>query len=97
MVDLSLDHIAQEEKLISPSVEEISSGTPSTSLSISTNDRWFIQLPMIAARSQFTGRNIYLGVRHIQASLRPRNLVDRLTNIAPPKIDSLYKRWIVEE
>ena len=52
---------------------------------------------MVAARSQFTGHNIHLWVRHIQAILRPRNLLNLLTNKAPSRTDPLCRQWIVEE
>ena len=91
--------MAQEGK-VTASYECTSSGTlsqaPTTSLPISTNDRWFNQLPVVTTRSQFTGHNIYLWARHTQAILWPRNLLDHLTSEAQPGKDPSYKQWIVE-
>ena len=81
--------MAQEEKPTPSAVEETSS--KSSSLAISTRDRWFTQFPVVAARSQFTSHNLYIWERHIQAILRLRELVDNLKNIAPPKVDPNYK------
>ena len=92
--------MAQEGKVTTTLSECTSSETPSqaltTSLAISTNDRWFNQLPVVTTRSQFTSHNIYLWARHIQAILRPRNLLDHLTSEAPPGKDPRYKQWVVE-
>ena len=78
-------------------MDEPSPSSKPSSLAISTNDRWFTKLLVVAARSQFTGHNLYLWEQHIQANLRPRELVDHLTDIAPPKTDPHYKRWTLEE
>ena len=51
---------------------------------------------MVTARSQFTGHNIYLWARHIQAILRLRNLLDHLKSEAPPGKDLSYTQWVVE-
>ena len=83
-------------------VEGVSGGdnkvpTSSTGLSITSGDRWFTQLPVVTSRRQFTGHNLYIWTRHVQAAPRPRNLIDHLTESAPLNPDSNYKRWIVEE
>ena len=51
---------------------------------------------MVTARSQFTGHNIYLWARHIQAILRLRNLLDHLKSEAPQGKDLSYTQWVVE-
>ena len=43
------------------------------------------------------GHHICLWEHHVQAILRPRNLLDHLTENAPSKTGPLYKRWVVEE
>ena len=88
--------MAQEEKPASSPAEGACKKTPATGLSLASSDRWFNQLPVVTARSQFTGHNIYFWARHIQATLRPRNLLDLLKNEAPPTIDASHKQWVVE-
>ena len=88
--------MAQEEKPVSSPAEGACSKTPSTSLSLAISDHCINQLPVVTARSQFTGHNIDLWVRHIQAILRPRNLLDHLTNDAPLATDPTHKQWVVE-
>ena len=61
------------------------------------NDILFSQLPVVALRSQFMGHEFFLSERHVQAILRPRNLLDHLTKNVPSKTWPLYKRWVVEE
>ena len=43
------------------------------------------------------GHDFFLWERHVQAILRPRNLLDHLTKNVPSKTWPLYKRWVVEE
>ena len=64
--------------------------TPSPGLSITGGDRWFTQLPVVIIRSQFTGHNLFLWTHYIQAILRPRNMINHLTDLN-------FKRWTVEE
>ena len=42
---------------------------------ITISNRWFSQLPVVAPRSQSTGHNIHLWVRHIQASASAKEKV----------------------
>ena len=81
--------MAQEEKPATSAAEETT--LKPYNLTISTSDRWFSQLPVVAARSQFTGHTLYLWVQHIQTILRLRELVDHLTDITPPKTASHHK------
>ena len=46
--------MTQEEKPTSLAVDEPSPSSKPSSLAISTTDWWFTQLPVVAARSQFT-------------------------------------------
>ena len=80
-----------------PSMVETTQAAISQGLSITSGDRWFNHLPVVTSRSQFTGHNYHLWTRHIQALLRPRNLLDHLIDPAPLQTDAQYKRWIVEE
>ena len=84
------------------SAAEVSGGdakitTSSPGLSVTVGDRWFNQLPVVTSRSQFTGHNLCLWTCYFQAILRPRNLMDHLTDSAPPQTDPSYKCWTVEE
>ena len=87
--------MAQEEKPATSTAKE--THLKPSNITISTSHRWFSQLLVIAARSQFINHNLNLWARHIQTILRPRDLMDHLTDIAPPKIASHHNRWIVEE
>ena len=94
--------MAKEEKSTSSPLVDASSMpmvSTSTRSSIPIGDRWFSQLPVVAARSQFNSLilNRHLWVRHVQVILIPRNLLDHLTGTASAKIDPQYKRWVVEE
>ena len=73
-----------------PSMEETTQAATSQGLSITGSDRWFNHLPVVTSWSQFTGHNYHLWKRHIQAVLRPRNLLDHLTDPAPSQTDAQY-------
>ena len=68
-----LEHTAKEKKTGHKDATHIPPvATPATGnliAGITTEDRWFSQLPLVAPRNQFTRPNILLWVPHVQAIL----------------------------
>ena len=64
-------------------------------ISIST-DRWLTHLLVIAKCNIFNGHNLILWERTIQAALKPRKLIHRLSEDSPLEDHHNFQKWVME-
>ena len=79
------------------SAKNSSAKYPSAGNFIVSTDRWLTHLPVVARCNIFNGNNLILWERTIQAALKPRKLINHLSENAPPENHSDFQKWIMEE
>ena len=62
-----------------------------------STDRWLTHLPVIAKCNIFSGHNLILWERTIQAALKPRKLINYLSEDCPTEDHHNFQRWVMEE
>ena len=74
-----------------------SAKNPSAGNFVVSTDRWLTHLPVVARCNIFNGNNLILWERIIQTALKPRKLINHLSENAPPEHHSDFQKWIMEE
>ena len=60
-------------------------------------DRWLTHLPVMAKCNVFNGSNIILWEKTVQAALKPRKLIQHLSEEGPLEHHPDFQKWLVEE
>ena len=85
--------MAEEASQTSAATQVTSSGR---NTSVST-DRWLTHLPVVAKCNVFSGHNLILWVRTIQAALKPRRLLHLLSEDCPSEDHPNFQKLVTEE